>query len=1560
MKKKLLGLVYLLILLVSFYALFVSWVEVGAKYDIMGDAALFDGFNGNVTDQFEISDLLVVNASVHHGEVFHLSIFDKTGEVYSDSGWVKDGRAIANVPLYPSVFCAGNTYGFDLTVYAHNFPVPGAVLSDERVGVFTVEQVKSYLKLEGNDSEDMGLRLWAHVSNEDEIPIRNETVMFSLQFCWNDSRLADQGWGPLGEGVTDENGTAFFGLAYNFRGGCHRVRAFFGGDGNFTESFDYFCFRVPFVQPFVYFSNICAVSGGTNVVLKVTDSDGRPLSGKTVALTLEGKKPSYSSTTADGSATVCFPQETGLGVMEGMDALQRASVTVLGDAFSSSFVGLINMSNPPQPKQSFSDAQAGGILTDQTVENIAVWSNVSQFFGLLCARIEARFETFNSSLYAVNMTFWLHYSGVGDELLESVLVFGQEHVYANGTHYWVYDTPFDWNPSKPEQAGTHRLYVKAFDADGNLFAEGNMTVVVLSCPTSLTVSWLPASVGDTFNLTLGFATPTKFESEEVSEFFSRYRLSEKFLYDGCNYSVEMGYASKFNITLNNQQLPLVYSDDWGTAYVALNCTSDMTLNLTVVGSTVESLFLQRTETRIFNVSRMRLCDSAFYSDPSYEVNYTLPNMDCINYTLPNNDTAKRVYTTVGTPVNVNPLLYNATIANMPVSVVTAKLGIRTYVDNLNWMKHWNISGYKYLRAVYYYYANTSTGFPWTDINQDGRINMRDVGLVAAAFGKRVNDSDWYKGDLCDVNCDGTVDMKDIGNVTVSVNLHVDHRLLDIQSGHVYVFFYNARGENVGEGYLDSRGCKAIPQSASTMQISYDPNFGLALELYSSYSESQSVTDRCGSFCSSLIPNAFGTYLVRICTGANGEAYVDYAGSSLPDEIKDHVVEAFNVYAIRSPVNITLNSDPADPTIEDHIRLEATATNAVTGTPIEGLNVNFYEGSTYLGSDYTNGTGIAEIPFFTVQTFAYNFLALTATDNSYWNSSGSLLVDLRRPTLFRVWHDGDEQEISNFGSVEDLEANAQNSFRVELYVEYLYDYPNPPGEPVDCSYNVAVSKKDYLNETSAVLHLFSWPFQWYNNSCYKVYNDTGYFVWSSPASNSSYVFNFSYAGNECSLPCNFTFLGKVSDAAYKIYFAVPDSFEANHNVNLAARVFYANTDLPITSGIRIKFIKDGDVNNPVWNGMTYGDWQNISMLYPDGAHTLTVQAYGSDGSLLRFMTEPVQYEVYTGTKLQWDVTYDNATSEHVFTGRLLKSDGNPLNGQPVKLFLNDTQVTTLTTVNGYIEFRRHFDPGNESDTYNVQVTFDGTNGQSATQNATALDGSSYTVCTVTYFQYKPAANITTVTIKPHAAEVVVPIKSSEEAQQDAKNKGWFDILEQFGWWYPFHRTVFRIFVGETTIEAGISLLPGGETFSSVGQDVFNDLQEASITSFITEAATLMGEYLAAKVGFWIAPWISAIALGVEALEEISSMALQWNEQGQMLALGIVNILMGLVAIQGGFATAFLNLLVGVSAPAMAALTLLATGTIAAGGPILRTPVDWGEVALTFGFAALALAHWRGLI
>jgi hypothetical protein len=229
---------------------------------------------------------------------------------------------------------------------------------------------------------------------------------------------------------------------------------------------------------------------------------------------------------------------------------------------------------------------------------------------------------------------------------------------------------------------------------------------------------------------------------------------------------------------------------------------------------------------------------------------------------------------------------------------------------------------------------------------------------------------------------------------------------------------------------------------------------------------------------------------------------------------------------------------------------------------------------------------------------------------------------------------------------------------------------------------------------------------------------------------------------------------------------------------------------------------------------------------------------------------------------WDVRYDNASSEHVFTGRLVKSDSSPIDSQSVKLFLNDTQVTTLTTnSSGFIEFRRHFDPGNESDTYNVKVTYDGSGGQSATQNATALDGSSYTVCTVTYYQYKPAVNMTVVTIEPHAADVTVPVKSPEEIQREGQQKGLLRPPEaEFSWWFPWFRLHFSSeYDGTKLIDIGNALIPSAD--SAFINPSFANQIDMRITDL---PGTLLTGMIIGETIVWAAgnadPLLFAVALG----------------------------------------------------------------------------------------------------
>jgi hypothetical protein len=256
--------------------------------------------------------------------------------------------------------------------------------------------------------------------------------------------------------------------------------------------------------------------------------------------------------------------------------------------------------------------------------------------------------------------------------------------------------------------------------------------------------------------------------------------------------------------------------------------------------------------------------------------------------------------------------------------------------------------------------------------------------------------------------------------------------------------------------------------------------------------------------------------------------------------------------------------------------------------------------------------------------------------------------------------------------------------------------------------------------------------------------------------------------------------------------------------------------------------------------------------------------------------PVQFEVYTNTKLLWQVGYDNVTSEHVFTGELLMLNGTAVQNQDIKIFLNETLVTTLrTNETGFVEYRRHFDAGDETITYNVQATFEGTDAQQATLNSTTFDGEDYTVCTVTYFEYKPSANMTTVTIEPHATEVAVPIQSPEEMQQEAAKQGletWGP--DSFSIFPPFFKLHARAAIDwlDLDVQAWAGFLACGiDSCLGLGRllsKAFEGLVEAEINvlvgtiiSSVTSVATLfVGTLIAATISqFTIGGYFATLAL-----------------------------------------------------------------------------------------------------
>jgi len=287
----------------------------------------------------------------------------------------------------------------------------------------------------------------------------------------------------------------------------------------------------------------------------------------------------------------------------------------------------------------------------------------------------------------------------------------------------------------------------------------------------------------------------------------------------------------------------------------------------------------------------------------------------------------------------------------------------------------------------------------------------------------------------------------------------------------------------------------------------------------------------------------------------------------------------------------------------------------------------------------------------------------------------------------------------------------------------------------------------------------------------------------------------------------------------------------------------------------------------------------------------------------FMVEPVTLEVYRDTRLLFWVERDNS-SKHTFHGKLVTTTGGVVANQPVKAYLNDTQIAeTLTTgSDGCFMFERNFDPTDQKVTYMLKVVYEGTSAKTATLNGTALDGTSYTVCQTTQFNYKPSTNTTTVVVEPQATQVTVPTKTSEEMQQEAENSGGLTVWCEFSWWYPWFRLHVRASVNPTVHLGFNPILPGGEIAEWDGMEFFASLGEEVAYAFAIEFAGLVATYVIARYAS-LTSFMAGIA--VEAGKIVFQTALffkDWNSLEGMLASSLMTIVMLLFTLTDFFSTA----------------------------------------------------------
>jgi hypothetical protein len=293
---------------------------------------------------------------------------------------------------------------------------------------------------------------------------------------------------------------------------------------------------------------------------------------------------------------------------------------------------------------------------------------------------------------------------------------------------------------------------------------------------------------------------------------------------------------------------------------------------------------------------------------------------------------------------------------------------------------------------------------------------------------------------------------------------------------------------------------------------------------------------------------------------------------------------------------------------------------------------------------------------------------------------------------------------------------------------------------------------------------------------------------------TYYFSLHYKGGVLTRPSTWIFIVQAQIDPVMVYFDVtPTKFEPGATVSLHAQAVDAESNQTFQGNLTFTFLQDGDPTNIIQSVNSSAGEVQVNWIYPEeGVHTVTVVVHLLNGSQIKHMVKPVYLEVIGATTLRLGVNR-TASSSHRFEAQLLDATGSPVANMPIKAYLNSTQLDEelVTNVTGYVTFTRNLNPGQDRIAYTVEVAFEGTGNQTATLNGTDFTGISYTVCHTTQFENKPSSNMTSITVEPQVSDIIVPTKTTEEMEQEAKDCSTLRVWSEFSWWYPWFKVVAEV-------------------------------------------------------------------------------------------------------------------------------------------------------------------------
>jgi hypothetical protein len=199
------------------------------------------------------------------------------------------------------------------------------------------------------------------------------------------------------------------------------------------------------------------------------------------------------------------------------------------------------------------------------------------------------------------------------------------------------------------------------------------------------------------------------------------------------------------------------------------------------------------------------------------------------------------------------------------------------------------------------------------------------------------------------------------------------------------------------------------------------------------------------------------------------------------------------------------------------------------------------------------------------------------------------------------------------------------------------------------------------------------------------------------------------------------------------------------------------------------------------------------------------------------------------------------------------------------------------------------------------------------------------------------------------------------QQQAKDKGWLSVYNEWSWWYPWYRLHVKVNL-DPTIDVGLNpILPGGETCQFDELGVFASTVQKVWESIVEDLLGLLAEYVLAKFLSATPAWIP-----IEILKNIAqgvSLGLAWSQRDSVLAISLASFLMGIVACGGSVAEKFASGLFSLTWAGPLSFLYKSLGdmtTIVAAVSSFHTWVDPVEIISDFACGAIALAHYWGYI